>query len=103
MFEVEEREDLVPFDEIWEASLAAAKFSEMQAEDEDEGEAGDDELEGGDDDDDDDEDDEEEDEDEDDDKVKMEFSSEYTDYSTHSLSVIYRDHLVKQLFDLPGR
>ena len=68
VFEVEEREDLVPFDEIWEASLAAAKFTEMQ-EDEDEGEAGDDELEGGDDEDEDGEDEDEDDDDED--QVRM--------------------------------
>ena len=68
MFEVEEREDLVPFDEIWEASLAAAKFTEME-EDEDEGEAGDDELEGGDDEDEDGEDEDEDDDDED--QVRM--------------------------------
>lgn len=55
---MEEREDLVPFDEVWEASLAAAKFSEIQDDDEDkdEGEVGDDEMDNGDDDDDEDED-----------------------------------------------
>jgi hypothetical protein len=68
VFEVEEREDLVPFDEEWEAQRAAqVTFSEMEVEEEGKGEE---EEEDDDDDDGDDEEDEDEDDDDDEDEVR---------------------------------
>lgn len=67
VFEIEEREDLVPFDEEWEAQRAAqVTFSEMEVEEENKEEE---EEEEDDDDDDDDEEDDEDDDDEDEDEV----------------------------------
>ena len=68
VFEIEEREDLVPFDEEWEAQRAAqVTFSEMEVEEENKEEE--EEEEEDDDDDDDDEEDDEDDDDEDEDEV----------------------------------
>jgi Centromere protein B dimerisation domain len=65
VFEVEEREDLVPFDEEWEAQRAAqVTFSEMEVVEEGKGEEEEDEEEDDDDDDEEDDDDDDEDEDE---------------------------------------
>jgi TATA-binding protein-associated factor Taf7 len=67
VFEVEEREDLVPFDEEWEAQRAAqVTFSEMEVVEEGKGDEEDEEE-----DDDDDDDEEDDDDDEDDDEVRL--------------------------------
>jgi TATA-binding protein-associated factor Taf7 len=67
VFEVEEREDLVPFDEEWEAQRAAqVTFSEMEVVEEGKGDEEDEEE-----DDDDDDDEEDDDDDEDEDEVRL--------------------------------